>query len=221
MALPAPNSPVKVCNLALALVNQAVVTNIDEPTTVNEELCKIHYPQQRRVTLRGHPWNFAIKRVQIAQDATSPPFGFNARYALPNDFVRFLTRHGDLGSPVPGVFAEGTSYQIEDGFFLTDGGSTTSGSLNMRYIFDQEAITSWDALAVELLILNLAQVLAIKFKSNPRTQQFIQTRLRETKAEAKAIDGQERPPSRRQVSKGLFARRNRSGNVAGKFTRFD
>ncbi len=221
MALPAPSSPVAICNLALALNNQGPVTNIDTPTTDTESLCKLHFPQVRRATLRSHPWNFAIKRIVIAQDATAPIFGFNTRYSLPPDFLRFLTRHADLGEPVPGLFAEGTDYQIENGFFLTDGSSTSSGALNMRYIFDQTVISSWDALAVDLLVLNLGLKLAPKFKSAPRAVQNIKDQIRELKAEAKAIDGQERPPIRRQVSRGLFARRNRSGNVAGKFTRFD
>lgn len=221
MALPAPNSPVKICNLALSLLNQNPVTNIDNPTTDPEFLCKQHYPQQRRATLRSHPWNFAIKRIEIAKNATAPIFGFNTAYDLPQDFIRYLTRHSQLGEPVPSSFAEGTDYQIENGQLLTDGSLTNDGTLRMRYIFDQENLLKWDPLAVDLLVLNLALKLAPNFKSSPRATQNIKDQLRELKAEAKAIDGQERPPIRRQVSKGLFARRNRSANVASKFTRFD
>lgn len=221
MALPAPNSPVAICNLSLAINNQAPVTNIEVPKTDVEALCKLHFPQQRRATLRSHPWNFAIKRIEIAEDATAPIFGFNSRFRLPQDFVRFLTRHTELGEPIPSTFAEGTNYQIEDGFFLSDEGTLNGSALRMRYIFDQEDISAWDALAIDLLVLNLGLKLAPKFKSSPRAKQDIKDQIRELKAEAKAIDGQERPPIRRQTSKGLFARRNRSGTVAGKFTRFD
>ncbi len=221
MALPAPNSPVKICNLALSLLKQDGVTDIDTPSTPTEQLCKAHYPQQRRATLRSHPWNFAIKRVEIAQNATAPIFGFNTAYDLPPDFIRFLTRHSALGEPVPFSFAEGTDYQIEDGQLLTDGSLTASGTLRMRYIYDQENLLRWDPLAIDLLVLNLALNLAPSFKSAPRAIQNIKDQLREKKAEAKAIDGQERPPIRRQVSRGLMARRNRSANVASKFTRFD
>jgi hypothetical protein len=220
MALPAPNSPVKICNLALSLLKQGVVTNIDVPTTDNESLCKLHYPQQRRATLRSHPWNFAIKRVEIAASSTAPIFGLSTAYDLPTDFIRFLTRHDALGAR-QGTFIEGVDYQIEDGQFLTGATVSTDGALRMRYIFDQESILKWDPLAIDLLVLNLALKLAPNFKSSPRATQNIKDQLRELKAEAKAIDGQERPPVRVQHSKGLWARRNRSSNVAGKYTSFE
>jgi len=221
MALPAPNSPVKICNLALSLLREDNVTDIDNPTTPTEVLCKRHYPQQRRATLRSHPWNFAIKRTEIAASATAPLFGFGTAYDLPPDFIRYLSRHSAIGEPIPASFAEGTDYQLENGQLLTDGSLTASGTLRMRYIFDQENIVRWDPLAIDLLVLNLALKLAPSFKSAPRAIQNIKDQLRELKAEAKAIDGQERPPIRRQVSKGLFARRNRSGNVASKYTKFE
>jgi len=91
----------------------------------------------------------------------------------------------------------------------------------MRYIFDQEDVLKWDPSAIELFTLNLALRLAPKFKSAPRTINNIKDQIREFKAEAKAIDGQERVPTRIQRSKFLQARRGTSANVAGKFTRFD
>jgi len=221
MALPAPNDPVSICNLSLTQLAQAPVADIDEPTTDTEALCKIHYPQQRRAVLRSHPVNFAIKRAVLASNATAPVFGFSQAYDLPTDFIRFLTRHDDNGVPIPGEFIEGVDYQLEDGQFLTNAGGTTGGVLNMRYIFDQERILSWDPLFINVLVIELALVLAPQFKSNTRTVDKLERKLREVKAEAKAIDGQERPPRRVQHSKWLAARRNRGSQVADRFTRFD
>lgn len=223
MALPAPNSPVAICNLSLSQLNQDFVTNIETPPVGDDvaALCKKWFPEQRRATLRSHVWNFAIKRVQIAADATPPLFGFSTAYDLPPDYIRFLTRHDDIGTPLSGSFVEGVDYQIEDGQFLTQGSTTTGGVLNMRYIFDQEDILKWDALATDLLVVNLALKLAPKFKSSPRAIANLKDTIRELKAEAKAIDGQERPPRRVQRSKFLRARRNRSSTSAGRFTRFD
>lgn len=221
MALPAPQDPVDICNLALSILNQDFVTNIDTPTTETEKLCKKHYPQQRRATLRSHPWNFAIKRVQLAASATAPPFGFATAYDLPPNFIRFLTRHSDLGVPVSDAFVEGKDYEIEDGQFLTNGTTATAGVLNMRYIFDQESVLKWDPLAIDVLVLNLALKLAPQYKSAPRAVNNIKDQLREVKAEAKAIDGQERPPRRVQRSRFIRARRGRSSNVASPFTVFE
>lgn len=223
MALPQPNSPTAICNLSLSLLNQDVVSDISTPPVGDSTaaLCKIWFPEQRRATLRSHVWNFAIKRVQIAQSADDPPFGFSTAFDLPPDYIRFLTRHNQLGEPIPGLFIEGVDYQIEDGRFITQGGVTTGNILNMRYIFDQTDILKWDALAVDLLVVNLALKMAPKFKSAPRAINNLKDSLREIKAEAKAIDGQERPPRKIQRSKFLLARQNRSSTSAGKFTRFD
>jgi len=223
MALPAPTGPVAICNLALIQVSQDFVSNIETPPVGDDTaaLCKKLYPQVRRETLRSHPWNFAIKRIQLAKDGTSPIFGFDARYALPADFIRYLTRHDELGTPLTSAFIEGVDYQLEDGFFLTSSTVTTGSVLNMRYIFDQEDINKWDPLAIDLFVVNLALKLAAKFKSNPRAIAKLKDDLRDVKAEAKAIDGQERPPRRIQHSKFLQARRSRQSTSADKFTRFD
>jgi len=225
MALPAPQDPVDICNLSLSILSQGgekgnYVSNIDTPTTNEEYLCKKHFPQQRRATLRGHPWNFAIKRVQLAASATAPIFGFSKAFDLPGDYIRFLTRHGDLGVPLAGAFIEGVDYEIEDGQFLTSSTTTTAAVLNMRYIFDQENMQKWDPLAVDVLVLNLALKLAPNFKSAPRTMNNIMDQLREKQAEAKAIDGQERPPRRIQRSKFIARRRGQCSSVASPFTIF-
>lgn len=221
MALPAPQDPVDICNLSLSILNQDFVTNIDTPTTETEKLCKKHYAQQRRATLRSHPWNFAIKRVQLAANATAPVFGFSTAYDLPPNFIRFLTRHTDLGVAVTDGFIEGKDYEIEDGQFLTSNTATNSSALNMRYIFDQETIIKWDPLAIDVLVFNLALKLAPQYKSAPRAINNIKEMLREVKSEAKAIDGQERPPRRIQRSRFIRARRGRSSNVASPFTIFE
>ena len=114
MALPAPNSPAAICNIALSLLNQAPIANIDQPSTPNEELCKTFYAQERRALLRGHSWNFAIKRAELASDAQAPLFGFSEQYTLPADFLRFLTRHDELGGVLISEPSEGVDYQLEE-----------------------------------------------------------------------------------------------------------
>jgi len=222
MALPAPQDPVDICNLALLGLNQDFVTNIETPTTDTEKLCKKVFPQARRSVLRSHPWNFGIKRAQLAVNATKPLFGFQSAYDLPSDFVRYLTRHTDLGVPVSDGFIEGKEYEIENGQFLTNTTSTSSTVLNIRYIFDQENILKWDPLAIEVLVLEIKLALHIQYKSAPRVIALTERQINEKLAVAKAIDGQERPPRRIQRSKFIQARRRgQSGNVASPFTIFD
>jgi hypothetical protein len=222
MALPAPNDPVTICNLALSYLAEDFVSNIEEPPEGDDTaaLCKLHYPKVRRALLRGHSWNFAIDRATLAADGTAPAFGFSTKYKLPANFLRYLSKHDELGGRSALDPVEGVDYQMENGFILTGSGST-DGALRMRYIYDNEDVSSWDALFVDLMSVNLALSLARNFKSAPRSIQDLKDTQRELKAEAKAVDGQERPPIRIQHSKFNAARTNRSSNVAGRFTRFD
>ncbi len=221
MALPAPNDPVSVCNLALSYLAEEFVTDIETPPAGDDTaaLCKLHFPQVRRETLRSHTWNFAIRRATLAADATAPEFGFTAKYKTPPDFLRYMTKHDELGGTLLSNPVQGVDYEFEDGYLLT--GSTTDGALRIRYIFDNEDVSSWDPLFIRLVAINLALSMARNFKSAPRAIDDLKNTLRELKAEAKAIDGQERPPIRKQTSKFLNARRNRSSTVASRFTRFD
>lgn len=221
MALSAPNSPVDICNLALSYLAEDFVSNIDTPPAGDDTaaLCKLHYPKVRRALLRSHPWNFAIKRAALAADAAAPTFGFTTKYQLPGDFIRYLSKHDALGNRTLIEPIEGVDYQLEDGYILT--GDTADGALRIRYIYDHELVSAWDDLFIDLISVKLALSLARNFKSAPRSIDDLNSRLRELQAEAKAIDGQERPPIRVQRSKFLAARRNRSSTVASKYTKFD
>lgn len=218
MALPKPTSPEDICNISNALLNQGPVVNISTPTLPSEFLCKIHYAQERRATLRAHTWNFAIKRAVLASDATAPLFGFSEAFSVPADFLRYMSRHDELGGSLLSQPVEGVDYQFEGGKLLLN---TSDATLRMRYIFDNEDISTWDPLFIRLFTHNMALRMAPSYKGAPRTISNIKDSLREIKGEAKAIDGQERPPIRKQTSRALQSRRNRSSSVAGRFTKFE
>lgn len=49
-----------------------------------------HWDEVLRELLAEHPWNFAIKRTEISAAAEAPPFGYDNRFALPADCIRWL-----------------------------------------------------------------------------------------------------------------------------------
>lgn len=51
------------------------------------------YTEVRDDLLRSHPWNFATKRVKLAQLTTAPVFEFDHAYALPSDWLRTISVH--------------------------------------------------------------------------------------------------------------------------------
>lgn len=220
MALSTATSEVDICNLALTLLKQDLIAQIDPPKKKAEQLCALHYQPVRRATLRLHPWNHSIKRVTLTEDTGNVPiFGFDKAFRLPNDFVRYLTRHSEDGL----AFETATTtlgYQIENGFILINDTFTDDGNLNLRYIFDNTAVSSWDALFVQLFAVNLAVAMAPNFSSSEARLAALSRMQVEIENKAQAIDGQERPPSRVERSKWL-SRRRRGSQGAGPFIFFD
>jgi len=219
MAATKPKSKVAMCNLSLSLVKQKPISSIDKPLSDNENLCAMWFDEVRLALLRETAWNFAIRRVALAPDATAPIFGFTHRFKLPSDFVRFLTRHDSEGLNLRGFsrsddfFLEG--YQLEDGFLLTNA-DTSSGStvLNLRYIYDHIVVAAWDSHFVDLFAHQLGIKLAPNFKGSEARIRELKQEIRDIRARATAVDSQERPPIRIQRSKFLRARRGRP-NEAG------
>jgi len=212
--MPAPTSAVEICNFALDHLKQKPITRLSgDNLTTSETTCARHYDQVRRVVLESHPWNFAIKRKQITPDATAPAFGYSQAYNLPPDFIRLLT----IGDDSIKLITPTDLYQIEDGQVLTGSEFTvdTSGTQNFRYIFDQTIITKFSPLFIDILALELALRMAYAFTGLGNRVAQIKKLFDELAPRGYAIDGQQRPPTRVQISKFRRARRSNRGTVAG------
>jgi hypothetical protein len=192
-------SSTDICNLALDLLNAGTVGNIVEGDTPIEEALNRWYDQTRRKLLREHTWNFATKRALLAASATPPAFGFGFSYPLPSDFVRInsvLDGNGHIMSK--------TQYQIEGKSILI---SNEGGALPVLYIYDITDVNKFDALFIDCLSLDIALSIANKVTDSKSNVQLIAELQKQRKMIARAIDGQESPPTRREVSRIITARR--------------
>lgn len=90
-----PTSPVQICNSALTMVGAERISTLDDDSEEGR-VCKEEYPKLKRILLAEHPWNFAIKRAELAKNATDPDFGFDSAFDLPSDNLRVIGT--DLGS---------------------------------------------------------------------------------------------------------------------------
>lgn len=203
-------SSTDICNLALDLLSAGNVTNIEDPTTATESLLGRWYNQSRRKLLREHPWNFAIKRVTLAASATAPAFGYAKAFPLPSDFIRVLY----ISLPI--VTNEETilptsEYQIENGRVLITDNYGQGDTINLVYIYDFKNVSLMDPMFVDLLVYEVALGVAYKVTENNTNIQRIGELQKRRSALARAIDGQERPPTRFERSRALSARRNSGG----------
>jgi hypothetical protein len=212
--MPAPTSAVEICNFALDHLKQKQITAItgdNLPTAA--VICARHYDQTRRAVLESHPWNFAVTRKQLTPDATAPLFGYSNAYNLPPDFIRLLT----IGDDATGLITPTELYQIEGGQLLTGAEFTvdSSGTQNVRYIFDQTNVNKFSPLFIEILALEMALNMAYAFTGLGGRVSQIEKLLEKKAPRGYAIDGQQRPPTRVQRSKFRRARRSNRGTVAG------
>jgi hypothetical protein len=191
-------SQTDICNLALDLLNAGTVQDTETPTTPTEELLNRWYDQSRKKILREHPWNFAIKRELLAASSTAPEFGYSTAFPLPSDFVRLVALEDGNG----GAFTQ-DDYALEDGNVLL---STDATSLRMVYIYNITNVTQFDPMFIDLLALEIALSVAYKITTSNTNVERLASLHKQRGALARAIDGQERPPVRRERSRSITAR---------------
>ncbi len=81
-------STVDIWNLALNLVGGSFVVDPLEEST-EADLCRLHYPYALEFVLESRDWNFATKRIEIAESANvEPVFGFTSSFKIPTDCAR-------------------------------------------------------------------------------------------------------------------------------------
>lgn len=81
-----------VINKSLRLIGASPITSLTDGSTSANAADDV-YTELRDELLRSHPWNFATKRVQLAQSATTPIFEFDYGYPLPSDWLRTISVH--------------------------------------------------------------------------------------------------------------------------------
>lgn len=192
------SSSTDIANLALDILNAGTVNNIENPISPTESLLNRWYDQSRRKVLREHPWNFAIKNAVLAASATRNAFGETV-YPLPSDFVRLCRVIGAEGQII-----SKNDYRVEGGSIVIQ---SDGGQLKVVYVYDIANVNAFDPLFVDILAYEIAISIAYKVTNNNTNIKRISELYKMRAALARAIDGQESPPRRREVSANVSVRR--------------
>jgi hypothetical protein len=83
-------SIVAICNASLRKVGASTITGLNQGTK-NANFCNDRYADLRDALLEMHTWNFAMKRVKLAQTTTTPTIKFDYSYTLPTDYLRAVS----------------------------------------------------------------------------------------------------------------------------------
>lgn len=182
-------SETDVINDALSQIGASNITAIDDGT-VNANHAQRLYPALRDSLLRSHHWNFAMKRAELAQDATPPLFEFAFSYTLPADFLKIVEYNGaSLDTSTLALFdsQEASRYRIEGRKLLTN-----DGEVKIVYLYRVTDPNIWDALFYQVVAGWLASKFASAIaKDHQKSRSLLQEALTILLPIAMAVDGQE------------------------------
>lgn len=196
--MPTASSDIQICNLALTRIGNDVALESFSGTDKPARLCALHYPMARDAVLAAHPWNFAIRRVDLAAESTAPAFEYLYRFPLPSDCLKVIRTEDESAGYLDDYRIESTA----SGRMLLSNSSAAA----IEYIARVEDVALFSPLFVDVLAQRIAAELAPAFAdSASMAQQFWQ--IYEAKLrEARSVDAQEGTPRQFIVDEWVVAR---------------
>lgn len=146
-------SEVSICNIALTRLGHDAITSLGADVKA-ARLCALHYPETRDYLLRAHPWNFAVKRVDLGLHVDAPTFEYGYQFTLPDDCLKVIrTESESLGWT--------DDYRIEGRKLLAH-----DTAVGIEYISRVTDPNEMDALFRDALSARLAAELAVGMTDN-------------------------------------------------------
>lgn len=191
-----------ICNRALAKLGQPRVSNVDTDNTENAKIMRYMYDIVRDALLAEYPWNFALKRAQLAKHATAPAWGFNNAYTLPSDFLSLVE------------IKNNPDYRVEndadgDLAILTDEGSP----IYILYIRRIEDAGIFKSLFVEAFATRLAFEACESITESNTKKQILGQEYEMSIKKAFASDAIQDPPQTLQESAWITSRDARTDEI--------
>jgi hypothetical protein len=183
-------SVVDICNESLDLLGAATIIALTD-NSKEARLCNRNFDLVRDAVLRAHPWNIAVTRKELAQDASAPAFGFTYQYTLPTDpyCLRVLSFWDSNVDNELAAYDSNVMYKIEGRKILSN-----EGTCNIIYIGRVTDTEQYDSLLSSTIAHRLAAKLAYNITGSGTIAQTMQALYEERLREAKSIDAMEGYP---------------------------
>ena len=174
------SSSTQICNIALSKVGGDSILDLSEDSR-SGRICNLVYNDMRQAVLRGHNWNFAIERVELAQLVAIPAFGFSYQYQLPSDFLKLVgTSYDDYNT---------VKHRIESDKLLTN-----EQTFSIKYIKDVTNEALFDAMFREVLSTRIAAEIAIFLTDDEPLHDRMMAEYEFKIGEARSVSSQENTP---------------------------
>ena len=167
-------STVDICNGALNQLGATTILSLTEDSK-NARLCNSRYTQVRDSVFRSHPWNCLQKRIELAQDTTTPAWGFKYAYTLPADCLRLLR-----------ILDYDSNYKVEGRKILSN-----TETMKILYVSRVTDPNEYDELLRETLSSSLAADIAFAVTSNNTTATNMYNLFQDKLKDARFVDSTE------------------------------
>jgi hypothetical protein len=142
-------SPIQICNAALARIGSSPILSLSDASP-EAQACNGLYDLARHAVLRAFPWRFAVKTEELAR-IDKEPVGWSFAFAAPFDLVRVIRPYAPyIAADIP------IDYELAG----TEIWSNTD-ALTLKYIYDVEDSSLFDALFIQALTHYLAAEIAM------------------------------------------------------------
>jgi len=179
-------------NDALGMIGQTPIRMAGDGSVASNR-CATFYTPLRKGLLRSHRWNFAERRVELAQLSTAPVFGYTYAYQLPAQCLRVWEYNG-AGVQTTGYidyYGLGNRYQP---MFKIEGRSLVSYDAQAFIVYSEDVNNPslWDALFYQVVVTWLASKLAASIpKNDTKADMLMKQAVTVLLPMALAADGQE------------------------------
>ena len=167
-------STVDICNGALNQLGATTILSLTEDSK-NARLCNSRFTQVRDGVFRSHPWNCLQKRIELAQDTTTPAWGFKYAYTLPADCLRLLR-----------ILDYDSNYKVEGRKILSD-----TETMKILYVSRVTDPNEYDESLRETLSSALSADIAFAVTSNNTTATNMYNLFQDKLKDARFIDSTE------------------------------
>ena len=167
-------SIVDIANKSLPYLGATAITALTDDTVEGRAINRIH-EQSRQYCLRDHPWNFAMTRVALAADTTSPVWEYTNLFPWPSNCLRIIE-------------VDTTEEWAVEGRNIV---SDAAAPLNILYIADITDTSIYDAKFTEAYAMRLASDVAYEITSSQTVVASASAAYATLIQEARLVDAQE------------------------------
>jgi hypothetical protein len=187
-----------IVNVALRALGGSRITSLTDGSN-NANAANDVYELVRDQVLRSHNWNFATMRVQLAEVADEPAFGYDHQYALPSDWIRTISVH-DNDAGLGGIDYKEETYEGQRVILAN------SDAVYLRYIGRVTDPNLYPADFIIALAVQIAMRLAPAIPNSVSAKEDLENEVKGLVLGAKSVDAMNQTPEKRPAGSWVGAR---------------